>query len=100
MKIKKNDRVKVLLGRDRGREGKVDKVLAGGKKVMVEGINMFKKNVKAREGHKGGIIDLVKPLLVSKVALVCPKCGKATRVGWQLVGQGKKRICKKCRELI
>jgi large subunit ribosomal protein L24 len=99
MKIRKNDQIRVLQGRDKGRQGRVEKVLADGRKIIVTGINIFKKNRKAQSGQKGGIIELVKPLAVSKVALVCPKCGRPTRVGWQLADQ-KKRLCKKCRELI
>jgi large subunit ribosomal protein L24 len=100
MKIKKNDQVMVLLGKDKGRQGRVEQVRAGGKKVIVEGVNLFKKHLKARQGQKGGIIDLVKPLLISKVALICPKCHQPTRVGWQVNSDKKRRFCKKCQELI
>jgi large subunit ribosomal protein L24 len=100
VKIRKDDQVKVLQGRDKGRVGKVERVLRREKEVVVTGMNVVKKNVKARQGQKGGIIDIIKPLGVSKVALVCPKCGKPTRVGWQWGDGVKKRQCRKCEELI
>ena len=97
MKIKKGDQVIVLRGKDKGRKGKVQKAVPSEDKVFVEGINVYKKHLKPRkEGEEGGIIDVVKPLHVSKVALVCPNCGEKTRVGHRITKSGKERICKKC----
>lgn len=101
MKIKKGDTIIVIKGKDKGRKGKVEKVFPKEGKVLVLGINVVKKHVKPKkEGEKGGILEIAKPLNVSKVALVCPKCGKKTRVGFLLTKEGKERICKKCQTVI
>jgi len=101
MKLKKGDTVKVLLGKDKGRTGKIIKVLAKKGMVVVEGINVYKKHVKKKsEEQPGGIIEITKPLPVCKVALVCPQCGKTTRVGYTFVKGEKMRICKKCGKVI
>ncbi len=98
MKIKKGDKVKILLGKDRGREGTVEVVYAKEKKVLIPGINVFKKHTKpTKEGEKGGIVEKSRPLAVSKVALICPKCSQTTRVGYQIQGKEKIRICRKCK---
>ena len=97
MKIKKDDKVVVLSGKDKGKEGKV--LIADPKagKVVVEGVNVATKHQKAqKQGQEGGIIKVETPIYVSKVALVCPKCGKATRVAHKFVGDKKVRVCKKC----
>ena len=97
MNIKKDDKVVVLSGKDKGKEGKV--LIADPKagKVVVEGVNVATKHQKAqKQGQEGGIIKVETPIYVSKVALVCPKCGKATRVGHKVVDGKKVRTCKKC----
>ncbi|MDD3679458.1 MAG: 50S ribosomal protein L24 [Candidatus Shapirobacteria bacterium] len=108
MKIKKDDKVKIMAGKDRGREGTVDQVLPKKNAVIVPGLNVYKKTVRPKkEGDKGGIIDVSRPLNISKVRLVCPKCHQPTRVGYQPTGQKDKskklakiRVCKKCQEVI
>ena len=102
IKIKKGDKVRVVLGKDRGRTGIVRNVLPGKGQVVVEGINMVKKHVKPSGKDKpGGIIDFEKPLWLNKVMVVCPQCGKQTRIGYQLdKSGGKYRICRKCQSLI
>ena len=97
MKIKKGDRVVVLQGKDRGKQGVVMRALPSQGKVIVEGINIAKKHQKpTRATMQGGIIDKDMPLDVSNVALICPKDG-ATRVGYKLTdGGAKARICRKC----
>ncbi len=95
-RIKKGDTVKVLLGKDNGKEGKVVLVNTKVGRVMVEGMNIFKRHVKKMQGVEGGIIDLPKSLNISNVAIVCPKCKKATRVGIRVTGTEKIRVCKKC----
>lgn len=102
MKIKKNDKVKVMAGKDKGREGVVKKVFLKENKVLVSGINMYKKHKKSRgDKDKSGIIDITKPLPTANVSLICPKCGKTTRVGYLVDKTGSKsRICKKCKEVI
>ncbi len=96
MKIKKGDKVKVLLGKDSGKEATVAFVLAKDKKVFVEGINLYKRHVKRMQDMEGGIVNLPKPIDVSNVALVCPNCKKLTRVGFKKDGDVKLRVCKKC----
>lgn len=100
MKIKKGDKVKVLLGKDSGKEGSIQFVRASDKKVFVEGVNLYKRHVRRMEGIEGGIIDLPKPMDISNVALICPNCKKVTRVGYELSKDGKSRICKKCKKEI
>ena len=96
MKIKKGDKVKILIGKDTGKEGAILFVRSSDKKVFVEGANLYKRHVRKMEGVEGGIIDLPKPMDVSNVALVCPNCKKTTRVEYKIDGKTKMRICKKC----
>lgn len=100
MKIHKGDNVKVLSGKDRGKTGKILQVLTNDEKVIVENINLRKKNVRPkREGEKGQIVEFNAPMHISNVQLVCPKCGKPNRVGRTQIEAGKKwRVCRKCHE--
>ena len=102
MKIKSKDKVKILAGKDRGKEGKVTKVIPRENKVIVEGVNIVKKHIKTRKkGEKGQKITVASPIDASNVALLCPKCGKQTRVGYLLLESGEKhRTCKKCKQTI
>lgn len=97
MNIKKGDNVLVTTGKDKGKKGKVLSVLPRINRVVIEGVNVAKKHRRPRqEREKGQVIELVKPIDVSNVKLICPKCGKPTRVGYKLVEKKKYRICKKC----
>src|SRR5688572_15944581 len=98
MKIKKGDRVRVLTGKDRGKEGEVMRALPEVGKVIVDGVNIAKRHQRAtRATTQGGIIDKDMPIQVANVAVVCSSCGKATRVGYRFDDQGRKvRICRKC----
>jgi large subunit ribosomal protein L24 len=97
MKIKLGDEVKVVRGKDAGKTGKVQKVLTRELKVLVEGVNQFKRHIKARtRDQKSEIITITKPLPVSGVALICPKCKKPTRVGYTINKDVKERVCRKC----
>lgn len=99
MKLKKGDQIIVTAGKDKGKKGKIEQVFPGKGKVLILGINVFKKHLKRRdEKHPGGIVEIAKPLPLSKVALICTKCGQPTRVGYKLTSEEKIRICKKCRE--
>jgi len=109
MKIRKGDKVKILSGKDKGKTGKVLQVLSAYGKVSVEGLNLLIKHMRPRkQGEKGQRIEFPAPLPLSKVALVCPKCGQASRVGFkylELTVGGKKkrkkiRVCGKCRQEI
>ncbi len=95
MKIKKNDTVVVLSGKDKGKQGKVLSTMPTVGKVLVEGINMADCHVKpTRQGQEGGIIRKAIPMRASKVMVVCPKCGKPTRCGYKILEDGTKtRFC-------
>jgi large subunit ribosomal protein L24 len=97
LKIKKGDRVRVLQGKDRGKEGEVTRAFPSDGKVIVDGVNIVKRHQRAtRATMQGGIIDKHLPIDVSNVALICPGCGKTTRVGYKVSDQGKVRTCKHC----
>lgn len=97
MKLIKGDLVKIVVGKDKGKTGKIEKVLTKEAKVLVEGVNQFKRHVKARQqGQSSEIVTITKPLSVANVALICPKCKEQTRVGYVLSKETKQRICKKC----
>ena len=103
MKIIKGDNVLVISGKDRAKTGKVLKALPEAGRIVVEGVNIAKKSQKPRQqGQKGQILSLPKSIAISNVKLVCPKCGKAARVGYKVItkegveGSKSVRICKKC----
>jgi large subunit ribosomal protein L24 len=98
LKIRKGDRVRVLTGKDRGKEGEVMRAIPSQGKVIVDGVNVAKKHQRPTQTtQQGGIIDRDMPIPVSNVAIVCPSCGKATRVGYKFDASGAKvRICRKC----
>jgi len=97
MKFKKGDEIIVTIGKDKGRKGKIEKVFPTDETVLVPGVNMYKRHMKRRdEKHPGGMIDKPRPLATGKIALLCPKCGKQTRIGYVLSAKDKYRICKKC----
>lgn len=97
MKLKKGDSVSIVRGKDSGKKGTVEKVFAKESKVLVEGVNQYKRHVKARmQGQKSEIITLTKPLPLANVQLLCPKCKKVTRVGYKMLKDEKVRICRKC----
>lgn len=101
MKLKKGDTVTVIKGKDKGKTEKIEKVFSKENKVLVTGINQFKKHVKGRAaGQKSEIATITKPISIANVKLVCPKCKKLTRVGYLIEKGIKERICKKCKEEI
>lgn len=101
MKLKKGDSVKVSLGKDKGKIGKIQEILPKENKVLVEGVNQYKRHVKGRvQGQKSEIVTLTKPLPVGAVSLVCPKCNKVTRIGFSIEKGKKERICRKCEKAI
>jgi large subunit ribosomal protein L24 len=101
MKIKKGDNILVISGKDKGKTGKIFRALPKQSAILVEGINLKKKHVKPkRQGEKGQLISTPAILNVSNVKLICPKCGKAVRVGYEVEGENKSRICKKCKQKI
>ena len=97
MKIKKGDTVEVLSGNDRGKRGEVLEVIPKKDKVIVKGVNVRKKHVKPRkQGEEGGIIPVECAIHSSKVNIVCPKCNKPTRIGFEIKNDEKIRVCKRC----
>ena len=101
LKVKKRDTVQVLSGNDKAKTGEVLEVLPKAEKIIVKGVNVRKKHVKPRkQGEESGIIPVECPIHMSKVNVVCPKCGKATRIGFKVEKDQKVRVCKKCGEII
>jgi large subunit ribosomal protein L24 len=102
MKIRKDDTVLVITGKDKGKKGKVRFAYPDNKRVMVEGIRMIKKHAKAKQQVKqAGIIEREAPINVASVMLVCAKCNKPARVGFKILQDGRKaRICRVCGEVV
>lgn len=102
MRIKKGDKVQVLIGKDRGKTGKVLRVLVKANRVSVEGANLLYKNMRPRkQGEKGQRIQFPGSVPMANVGLVCPKCGKVTRIGTKVLENGSRvRMCSKCHEVI
>ena len=97
MNVKKGDTVVVLSGKDKGKQGKVQGTLPSEAKVIVEGINMVTCHVKPRrQGEEGGIMKREAAIASCKVQVVCPKCGKGTRIAHNITGDKKVRVCKHC----
>ena len=97
MNIRRDDKVVVLSGKDKGKEGKVLAAMPKEGKLIVEGVNVSSKHVKPRkQGEEGGIIKVETPIYACKVMVVCPKCSKPTRVAHKLDGGKNIRVCKKC----
>jgi len=97
-KIKKNDTVLVISGKDKGKQGKVLKVFPKEKQAIVEKINLVKKAMRPRsQEQRGGIVSVEAPIYLSKLMLICKSCNRPTRVGFKILEDGTKtRICKKC----
>jgi large subunit ribosomal protein L24 len=101
--IRKNDQVVVIAGKDRGKRGRVLKVIPEKNRLVVEGVNFIKRHTKPNPGRqiKGGIVEREAPLHASNVQLVCPECNAPTRVGRRIVGDGRKvRVCRKCEGVV
>jgi len=98
LKVKKNDRIKVLQGKDRGKTGKVLRIEPSKDRLFVEGINIIKRHTRKKsQNQPGGIISKEGPVNISNVAVVCPNCSKTTRISCELKDSGDKvRVCKKC----
>ena len=97
MFVKKDDKIVVLSGKDKGKQGKVLSVDPKGGKIIAEGVNVATKHVKPkRQGEQGGIVKVETPIYACKVMVVCPKCSKPTRIAHKIDTNGKSRLCKKC----
>lgn len=104
MKIRKNDKVVVIAGKDSGKEGKVVSVDSEGHKAIVDGVNVAKRHKKLNRGNQkdpGGIVEKPMPIEISNLMLICKNCSKPTRVGFKVDSDNKKwRVCKKCQKVI
>lgn len=102
MKIRKNDTILVIAGKDKGKKGKIRRALPKEDKVIVEGLNMIKRHSRTKgQARQAGIIELEAPLDIAKVMLICNKCNKPARVGFRFLDDGKKtRVCRACSEVI
>lgn len=101
MKLKKNDEVKILRGKDKGKRGKIDKVFSKENMVLVPGVNLYKRHYKSRvQGRASEIIEITKPYPAGGVILICPNCHKEARIGYKFENKEKVRICKKCNKKI
>jgi large subunit ribosomal protein L24 len=101
--IRRNDNVVVITGKDRGKRGRVLKVVPGKNRLVVEGVNFIKRHTKPNPQRqiKGGVVEREASLHASNVQLVCPECGKPTRLGRRILGDGRKvRICRKCEGVV
>jgi len=99
MKIKKDDQILIIAGKDKGRKGKVLESFPKEGKLIVEGMNMRKKHIKPKKsGEKGQVVNLPTAINISNIKLICKNCGKAVRIEYKIEGKKKYRICKKCRK--
>ena len=96
LKLKAKDKVKIMSGKDKGREGEIEKMLPKSNTVIIPGLNIYKKHVKGHGDQKGGIYEIPRPIPISKLIFICPKCKKTARIGFRLAGKEKVRVCKKC----
>jgi len=108
VKIKKGDNILVIAGKNRGKKGKVEKVITKKRKVVVSGVNILKKHTKpSNKNRQGGIIEFAAPLSISNVMIICPNCHKPSRISYKFLESRSKsdsknnqkiRICQKCKE--
>lgn len=106
LRLKKGDNVKVISGKDRGKNGKIIQSFPDARRVVVEGVNLTKKHVRVRkQGEKGQVLEFAGPIAIENVMIICPKCSKAARIGMKVLevaaGPSRKvRVCKNCTEII
>lgn len=99
-KLRKDDLVEVIAGKDKGKQGKIIKIDVDKARAIVGGVNMVKKAMKKRkQTDRGGIVDIEAPLAISNLMIVCKKCGP-TRIGYKIEDGKKKRVCRKCGEAL
>ena len=100
--VRKNDNVLVISGKDRGKRGRVLRVITTKNRMVVEGVNIIKRHTKPnpQKNIKGGILEREAGVHASNLQLVCPECGKATRVGHRIQGDKKVRVCRKCEGVV
>ena len=97
MEIKSGDTILIIAGKDKGKSGKVTEVHPKDNRIIVEGLNIVRKHVRPKkEGEKGQRVEVPRPIDVSNVKIICPKCKQAVRIGHRLMEKSKVRTCKKC----
>ena len=99
-KFKVGDEDKILTGKDKGKTGKIEKIITRENKIVVGGVNIYKRHKKVSKNNPAGIYEITRPIDVSKITLICPKCQKLTRVEFILDANTKKRVCKKCKGVL
>lgn len=99
-RIRKKDKVRVLSGKDKGKIGEVVKVLTREDQVLIAGINIVVRHLKAREGKKGGVVEVERPISSSKVSVICSGCQKAVGVTFRMSEKKKLRVCKECQAVL
>lgn len=101
VKLQKGDKVLVLTGKDKGKSGVIERVFTKTRSVLISKVNIVKKHTKvSKKNPSGGVVETERPVSISNVQLICPSCGKKTRVGYSVGSGGKKRVCKKCDKAI
>lgn len=97
IKLKKKDKIKILTGKDRGKTGEIERIYAKQNKVLVPGLNLYKKHIqKSEQTPQGGVVEVPRPLNVSNIVFICPKCSKPAKIGFKVEKNKKIRICRKC----
>lgn len=99
-KFRVGDEAIITAGRDKGKKGKIEKVFPKETKVVITGTNVYKRHKKVTRSQAAGIYDIQRPIPVANIAIICPKCGKQTRIGFKTEGKIKNRFCKKCKGVI
>ena len=100
-KIRKDDTVEVIAGKDKGKRGQIVRVIRDKDRVIVAGVNLVKKAMKKRtQQDRGGIAEVESPLHISNVAIVCKKCGRPVKIGYKIDGDKKVRVCRKCGDIL
>jgi large subunit ribosomal protein L24 len=101
MRIIKGDKVRIISGKNKGKEGMVEKVYKGQNSLLIPGINLYKKHIRKNEKMpQGGVVEIPRPLASNKVVLICSKCNSATRVEYKVDNKRKTRVCKKCKSTL
>lgn len=101
MKLKRKDTIMMMAGRDKGKTAEIERILPQTNQVIAPGLNVVKRHTKpSSRNPRGGILEIAKPVPASKVALVCPACKAPTRIGYQIKGDNKERVCRKCQALV
>lgn len=99
-KYKVGDEVLITAGKEKGRKSKIERVLPSENKLVISGINVYKRHKKATRTEKAGIFEVIRPISASNVQVICPKCTKPTRIGFVQKDNAKSRVCKKCKGIL